>query len=385
LPNTREKFDLNIYCIEITTTQYCNFRCNYCFENNTEINCSKNLEFDFNVLIEKIDKVLNSNWFKTEFDSLEIAFWGGEPTLNYKMITKILDYYADNPIVNFFMYSNGGFPKRLLNFVRRLKDKKHSNPKIKKWRFQISYDGNPIHDICRKTVSGKPSSEIVKTTIKTLVENGLDVVAKGTCPVNMFKYLPASWIDALGLYNDSGGKVIYAVTIDYHGGITDKQFKEAEDALLTIARYEKEFYKKHGKFLSNIFSYNKQFCSSGRNMVCIDVDGKAYFCHGAMYNNCPEMQYTSIYDNDFVDQLERKYYEIPVPEDIDECKDCVSTMCLRCNIMKYIYSSKDSLQEKFNDWTSQPEQCEFYKMSGRITRALLQLLEGEKQNAMRMQ
>ena len=385
MANTKIRSDLNIYCVEITTTQHCNFRCNYCFENTTEINCSQNLEKDFDLLVKRLNEILESEWFNEEFDSLELCFWGGEPTINYKMIKKILDIYADNPMVNFFMYSNGAFPKRLLNFINSFEGLEHAHPKIKKWRFQVSYDGNPIHDLCRKTVSGKPSSEIVRGTIKTLVDNGHQVVAKGTCPTEYLKYLPNCWTDMVNLYNEHNGQVGYAVTVDYHGDITPEQMKEAEKALLKVARFEKTFHRVHNKFLSNIFSTNRQFCSSGRNMVCIDVDGEAYFCHGAMYNDCKEMHYTSIYDDNFLEKLKEKYEIIPVPEESGDCVDCIATMCLRCNVMKYVYSKKDSLLERFNDWTCQPAQCEYYKMVGRITTALFQILEEDKQNAMRMQ
>jgi radical SAM protein with 4Fe4S-binding SPASM domain len=282
------------------------------------------------------------------------------------------------------MYSNGAFPNRLFKFIDRFKNKKHKNERIKKWRFQISYDGNPIHDLCRRTVSGKHTSHLIKKTIMDLTEKGHDVVIKGTCPVTMFKYLPSAWADALNLFNESGGKITYAVTVDYHEGISEEQLKEAENSILKIARYEKEFHKVHGKFLSNFFTPNRMFCSSGRNMLCIDVDGQVYFCHGAMYHDCNELNYTSIYDDSFLEKVKQKYESIPIPEETDECIDCIASMCLRCNVMKYVNSKKDSLEERFNDWTCQPQQCKYYKMVGRISVALFQILEEEKQNAMRM-
>lgn len=383
MANTKNRLTHSIYCIEITTTQYCNFRCSYCFENNTEINHSKNLEHDFNLLVKRIDEFLESEWFNKEFDSLELAFWGGEPTINYKMIDKILDRYADNPKTNFFMYSNGAFPKRLLDYVNRLKDKKHQNPKIKKYRFQVSYDGNPIHDLSRKTISGKPTSEIVKDSIRQLVEAGEEIIVKGTCPLEYVKYIPKSWLEMKSLNEKYDGMVGYALTVDYHEVVAKETLLELEKALIQVAKYEREYHRKYGKFLSNIFSENRLFCSSGKTMVSIDVDGKVYFCHGAIYHEeCEkEMQYTSIYDNDFVEKLKEKYYTIPLSEESEVCKECISTMCLRCNVMKYICSKKETLSEKFNDWTSQPDQCEFYKMLGRITRALYYTIK-EDQNAL---
>lgn len=383
MANIETKLETNIYCIEITTTQHCNFRCTYCFENNTEINCSKNLEQDFDTLIKRIDEVLESEWFNETFDSLELCFWGGEPTLNYKMIKKIVERYGDHPKTNFFMYSNGAFPKRILHFIKSLENKKHENPKIKKWRFQISYDGNPVHDLCRKTVAGHPTSLKVIDSIREIRQEGYEVVAKGTCPVEYVRFLTDCWLDVfkLFIYHGIAG---YALTIDYHGGMTDQQLKEVEKELIKIAKLERAFHKKHGKFFSNIFSENKNFCSSGKNMVAIDVDGKAYFCHGAMYNDCDEMQYTSIYDDNFLNEIKKKYEEIPIPKETDECADCVSTMCLRCNVMKYIYSKKETLNERFNDWTSQPDQCKYYKMVGMITRALFGVIKEDQQDGLRM-
>ena len=114
-------------------------------------------------------------------------------------------------------------------------------------------------------------------------------------------------------------------------------------------------------------------------MAAIDVDGKVYLCHGAMYcNRKDELQYTSIYDNNFNKKLKEMYDLIPIPKEVKECENCVALMCLKCNVMKYLASKKTGLVERFHDFLSQPDQCEYYKIAGRIGRGLLLLIEEEE-------
>lgn len=374
----------NLYCIEITTTQTCNFRCSYCFENNSQLNLSHNLEKDFHLLTKRIDDLLNSDWFKSEFDGLEICFWGGEPTINFKMIKKILDIYKDNEMVYFFIYSNGSFPKRLFKMVETLKDQP-GPPNINKFRFQISYDGNPIHDLCRRTVSNKPSSQIVIKNIDYLINKGLKTVLKATCPIEYIKYIPDCWDDVHNLYKKYKKDISYALTLDYHEKLSTDDLIEAEKVLLSVAKKEYKFYKEYGHFLSNIFMRNKRLCSSGRNMTAIDVDGEAYFCHGAIYCDKKEdFHYNSIYNDDFVEKIKKMYEFIPIANQKKECEHCVALMCLKCNVIKYVRSKKTGFIEKFHDFLSQPDHCEYYKIAGRIGRGLLLLIEEDKKNGLHM-
>lgn len=381
---TSSKKNLNLYCIEITTTQRCNFRCSYCFENNSQLNLSNNLEKDFPLLIKRIDDLLNSDWFKNGFDGLEICFWGGEPTINFKMIKKILDKYKDNKMVYFFIYSNGTFPKRLFKMFEELKDQPKP-PRVNKFRFQISYDGNPIHDMCRRTVSNKPSSQTVIKNVEWLINKGLKINLKATCPIEYIKYIPDCWDDINNLYKKYEKNISYALTLDYHQKLSSDDIKEAEKALIKVAKKEYKFHKEHNHFLSNIFLENRRLCSSGRNMMAIDVDGKSYLCHGAIYCDKKEdFQYTSIYDNNFTKKIKEMYELIPIPEEDKVCENCVALMCLKCNIIKYTYSKKTGFIEKFHDFLSQPDHCEYYKIAGRIGRGLLLLIEEDKKNALYM-
>jgi len=259
-----------------------------------------------------------------------------------------------------------------------LKDKK-APPKLTKFRFQISYDGNPIHDLCRKTITGKPTSQTVLKNIDYLISKGLKTTLKATCPVEYIRYIPECWDDINILYNKHKKNIAYALTLDYHTKLSKEDLKEAEAMLIIIAKKEYKFYKKHGHFLSNMFTKNKRLCSAGSNMAAIDVDGKVYFCHGAIYcDKKDELQYTSIYDNNFNDKLKKMYDLIPIPKELKQCENCVAIMCLKCNVMKYVSSKKTNLVDKFHDFLSQPDQCEYYKIAGRIGRGLLSIIEEER-------
>lgn len=372
LKDTKSESKLH-YNIEITVTDSCNFRCDYCFENKTP-KVFKNFK-DLDLFYKRVDELLNSEWFKETFSGLQITFWGGEPFVNYSLVKEISNHYADDERVHYFVYTNGSFSNELLDWLDTLRNKKCFA--VNKVRYQISYDGNPVHDLCRRDTKEKPTSKTVLETINRLAQNDCKIYLKATVPHKYLKYIDRCWNDIHELYKRyTKPEIKYALTVDYHSEMSEEYFNEAEEAVLRVARKEIEFYKENKRFLSTIFDSHKKLCIAGKAMAAINIDGNVYTCHGAMYSkNKDYLKITSIYDSDFVERLKNIYELIPHPKEPDICENCISLICLRCNVLKYEMSKKEGFAERWTDYTAQKDLCEFYKMTGRIGRALYSLIK----------
>jgi len=376
LKNTKKSSEKRYLAIELTTTQACNFRCEYCFENDY---CTP----DDNIVTNRLDEVIESlknlftsEFFEENFGLGKITFWGGEPTLNTKLIEKVVDSFIDDKRIGFFIYTNASRMKEMLPIFNKLKGEKIKNEP--RFTIQISYDGNPVHDMRRKTRSGEPSSKICLEAMKLLKDNDIPFALKATLAQRDFKYLPEIWNDFEKLHNEFGTS--YSLTSDYENPEIYKYWDEIEEALLEISKKEYHFYKKHGRFLSNLFKGSKRFCSAGKNMFTIDIDGRMFLCHGCLYSDSKEdLSFSSIFEDDFIEKIKESYDKFFITErQPEECENCVAGLCIRCNTRKYISSNKEEFLDKWYDYTSQKDLCDFYKMLGRIGRALTEILKEEK-------
>jgi sulfatase maturation enzyme AslB (radical SAM superfamily) len=84
------------YNIELTTTQDCNFRCKYCFENDKETPDKNLIQTNLPFVKNQLQKLFNDDWFNNKFESFQIVFWGGEPSLNINIIKSWIGYHNKN-------------------------------------------------------------------------------------------------------------------------------------------------------------------------------------------------------------------------------------------------------------------------------------------------
>jgi len=366
-----------LYALEITTTEGCNFNCSYCFERGTEPKVFDDKNHD--LLIKRIHELLDNDWFKKEYEGLKIIFWGGEPTLNMSLCDKIIKEFQDNEKVCFFIYTNGSTMEKFIDILKIVKDKPFIDGDHSKFVVQVSYDGNPINDECRiPRDKDCLSSTIVRNAIELLHESNVEFGLKATIAWDNFRWLPLVWDDFYSLYKEFGESIAYSATVDYYNVGFHKYEDIVKQSILNIARKEILFYRQNKKFLSNIFSVNKAICATGKSMATVDTQGNISYCHGCLYSE-NDFVYTSIFKDDFIDSIKESHefftkYEV----EPDECKNCPSGLCLRCNVRKHDASKKESLQEKWFDYTSQQELCEYYKLIGKIGTAIRLILREEK-------
>lgn len=374
-----------IYHVDVTLTDDCNFACKYCFERG-QFN-THTLE-NVDLFIRRMDELLESLFFKTNYKMLNIGFWGGEPTLRPDLINTIVKKYWNDERVKFFVYSNGYDIDSILDLVVAHKDTMllGGHPKF---FTQISYDGMPIHDIDRVLRGGKLTSTIVRQTILELDKLGVPSTIKSTVTPATFKYLYSAYEDILDIWNSGKDKQTirnstYFPTIDYHNleKYTESELevakKELEDSLVKIAKREIEHTKKYNRFFLSWFGGNKALCSAGRDMVTVDWDGKTYKCHGCVYDEEKESHLvSSLSDADFIKKLEESnkfhcqdFGFLPI-----ECKNCDAPFCLKCNVVKFEHSDKTQYLDKWRDYPVQKTLCDFYHINGKVWKAINQILK----------
>lgn len=370
----------NQFTLEITTTALCNLGCTYCFE-GVKTN-KERLDDKVDVIKKRIYELLDSEWFKTEYGSLNVSFWGGEPTLNAGLIVDVMQEFQDQEDIEFHIYTNAYNRKRLDQVVDHVD--------ISKLQIQVSYDGKEINDEFRLTLTGKPTSDEVVGNLEYLARKGVRVSLKSTIPLKTMDSLYRTWKDFEKLYenlNSIGPNVYvtYAPTIDYVEDIPRENLEgliaSFRKDMLLIAKEEIAFYKKHHRHLCSWFagSDSKSHCASGANMHAIDVDGNSYACHGSLYSpNKESMKGASILDDNWLDAviaMSKSYTEAikVVPE---TCVNCEATTCMICPVSS-LDNSKNT--EFFDRWTDRwvNNMCGFFKTFGEIDRTVQAYLYNE--------
>ena len=371
---------MNQFTLEITTTALCNLGCTYCFEGvKTD---KRRLDDKVELVKQRIHEFVDSEFFNKSYDHLNLSFWGGEPTLNGKLIIDIINEFSDNEKIGFHIYTNGYNRKRLDDILEAVD--------TRNLHIQISYDGKEINDIFRITHSGKPTSQQVVENIEYFARKGVSLSLKSTVPIRSMKGLHKTWLDFKALHEKLNGigkniNVTYSPTIDYVENIPKENLPQLIEnfrtEMLKVAKEEIVFFKEHGHHLCTWFNGSdaKQHCASGAHMHAIDVDGQTYACHGSLYSPNKElMKGSSIEQDTFVADVEKmsKAYSIPIRDVSDICKGCVATTCMICPVSSLDNSQKEDYFDRWTDrWVN--NMCGFFKAFGEIDRTVQSYLQGE--------
>lgn len=375
---------MNVYSFDISMTDACNFRCQYCFEEGCYNPTMMNESTAINV-IKSIDTFLNSDIFKNNYDILQLGFWGGEPTLNIDIMQLFLSHYRNNNRVKFFIYTNGYDVAPIMPILIEYKNE-YAFDNTPKLFTQISYDGNPVHDMKRKHVNGNTTSEKVYGSIELLHMSQIPYSIKSTITPDTFKDMYSAYLDVLNRHillnktfsghNWKNG--VYFPTIDYYSLTIenfDTYYSDLRSSLLKIASEEYKYFKQYNKFFFSWFNPNLAICSAGLSMSCIDTSGELYKCHGCLYSSNKADHYIgNITDIDLIRHVREQHSkQLCILPEI--CKNCYAEYCLKCNSAKYDFSTKSDYMERWTDYTVQPYLCEFYKLNTKIKHGLLKLLE----------
>ncbi len=374
-----------MYSIDLTTTGACNFNCDYCFE-HIDSHGGIFLDKNYELLFRRIDELLESDFFKKNYNLLGLNFWGGEPTLNPKFITNCFEQYKNDDRIRFMLYTNGSNFDVIFDIADSVKNVLVSGHP--KFVIQVSYDGQPVHDIYRTKKDGSLTSSYVRDRILSLEKADIPYSIKATITVEAFKYLSYCYEDIVEIFNigrmDKWKNNTFFPTVDYYhisqydDDVFERCLGELKKALVSIASKDIDFYKKFNRFFFAWFNQNKAICSAGKDLVVIDVDGKVYKCHGCLYTDLKNDHYiTSIEDDNFVDKLVDSFkLHSPLMHILPpRCRTCTTPYCLKCNAAKYDKSVKPNYTDKWIHYDVEPRLCRVFKVNESVVLAIKEILK----------
>ncbi len=130
--------------IEVSVSDSCNKRCKYCFENKSGCFSRKSKSYDEDLLLKLIlDKCHDIE--NGEYTGLTISFWGGEPFLNMRFMTRVIEHTLKYSFVRYHIYTNGTLVNEIENFSNVNSIRKNSE----RISIQVSYDGDQHNELMR--------------------------------------------------------------------------------------------------------------------------------------------------------------------------------------------------------------------------------------------
>lgn len=281
-------FRINPSDIVFYLTEQCNMKCTYCYNSSSDKKDS---------LSERDVKKTLDYIFKYNKNKKNITLYGGEPTLNLKIINYIIEYIErKKESVSFILSTN------LLELNESLIESIKKMISLGDLNISISVDGiMEIHDLYRKDEKGNGTyNKIMNNILKLSIEINLfkeinniknDFSITQLTMINHFNvgylknivetFFKNTFITDMNLYlpNYNGKKSNIFLTED------DFRF------IFTIEEYlYKKYTTKHSdldKMFSNIgtknkgidITYHKSMCSTNRDSLAIRSNGDIAFCY----------------------------------------------------------------------------------------------------------
>lgn len=257
----------------IDLTEACNLACTYCF---TWGKTKKKLSFEMGKRI--IDFFYD--WTEPNEQHYEISFWGGEPLLEFPLMTKLIEYSQSKPLGSKTAY--GGTTNGLL-----LDEYKLIWMRENKAKFMISIDGvKEVHDQFRVYPNGHGSWDDLAKKIPIILKYWPDARFRLSLTSTLIPYFMKSieW-----LYNEGVRWIAFSPVFEEDW--SDDKLKELEEQLIHLS----EFINSHPGFFCHHMTdpgrgiWQQYPCGAGRSYVGFSTEGKIYPCHRFnKYGDTPE-------------------------------------------------------------------------------------------------
>ena len=280
--------------LQLFVAQACNLKCKYCYAENNESN--SRLKFmSEEIAFASIDYLIKKSRRRK---NLQITFFGGEPTMNFDLIRKVVAYCdkrgnADNKTFTFELITNGSLlDKEMADFVLD-----------RDFLLFVSIDGwREMNNYQRPSADGKDYFDKIIYNAQYLV-NGLrerrsrekvKIRANLTSDYHDVKSV-ANFLESFG-FDYIGIGAITPLAYEATGtpmAMTHEQLDELEEVqgeMLLKAIAEKASGKRPGPYINRLL--NKTInnakrmhttmgvtCGIGRNTNAVDSDGNIFPCH----------------------------------------------------------------------------------------------------------
>jgi uncharacterized protein len=280
--------------LQLFMAQQCNLKCKYCYGENNESNQRQKL-MTFEVAKQSVDYLIKRSGNRP---NLQVTFFGGEPTLNFEGIRKVVSYCKEvgsdlGKEFVFELITNG-----------TLLDKEKSDFLLDNdFLLFVSIDGSrEMNNFQRPSVSGKDYYDTILKNALYLVQESRRRKSKHRVKIRANLTSEFHDVGAVSNYLESFGFRLIGIgsinSLPYAPDSTpmalteeqqDEISLEMESMLLDILEKKKRG-ERVGAYGNRLF--NKTFstaartrstmgiiCGIGRNTNAVDCDGSIYPCH----------------------------------------------------------------------------------------------------------
>lgn len=303
---------LTDYGIELTLTENCNACCNYCYQGTTHRQIYMSEETAFNI-INKVKDDPNFNGY--------INFFGGEPTLCYNLVSKIIDTYPD---FKYSLVSNGTFiyNDKWDKYISKLDS------------INISIEVNNEDALYQRKI--KDLKELIDKVCSYDIETRFTIVVGD--------HLIGKEKDLLDISNYILSKNVH---LHYFTNLKpDKIYNNEKfiDFLYWFKERDMYIYKKLINYTYNTLKYfnykSNQICDL-EETIHFNTDGSIIPC-GQYVNN---FNYDKVYYYNIIDMLEyaneniNKFATADTKLDKFNCNNCIIKNKTHCNICQAVTDS----------------------------------------------
>jgi len=325
----------------------CNLRCRYCFASKGEYHGQKAL-MSYEVGKQALDFLIAHSGNRV---NLEVDFFGGEPTMNFDVVKKLVAYGRSreeeaNKKFRFTLTTNG----ILLNDeILEFANKEMGN-------LVLSIDGRrDVNDRMRPTASGSGSYDIIMPKFKKAADsrNQTNYYVRGT-----YTHYNTDFSEDVLHLHDCGFEQI-SVEPAVSDPKEDYALRE-EDVPVLLEQYDllaKEIIKrrKEGRFI-NFFHFMIDLeggpcvakrlsgCGAGGEYMAVTPWGDLYPCHQFVGNE--EFKLGNVYDGVVNKELSGKFTSCNVYTK-DKCADCFAKFYCSGGCMANSYNSTGDINGNY--------------------------------------
>ncbi|MBL6956671.1 MAG: nif11-like peptide radical SAM maturase [Chlorobium phaeobacteroides] len=310
--------------IALFITQNCNLACTYCYGKEGGYGSSGHMNSA--TARKAIDWLIKQSG---DIKTLGVAFFGGEPLLNFSLMKKVVEYARQRGAE-----SNKDFEFSITTNGSLLTDEKIAFLNENKINPIVSFDGSKdVQDAQRPFKGGQGSYDVIEPKIRKLLETFPNATARGT-----LKGATKPKEVTVALNNIGFRSTHMTIASPSLFDAPDKRMEEecgsrsmttdldlgAEDLLVSIKSRDADrlsWLKENGDLVSRLTAFvnkeKKYFgCGAGRAYVGVDNTGGVFLC--ARFVGTKEYKLGNVFEGQ---PSREKYMNSPI-RTVEECKNC---------------------------------------------------------------
>ena len=252
--------------IALNVAERCNMRCSYCYAGEGDYGSNTLMSFD------TASRAIR--YFSRRGEPLHVSFFGGEPLLNFKLITEIVEWCEREKISCSYSITTNALllNERHIEFFKR-----HSIS------MKISYDGKETQPLQRKAIDPMEKNLEIEHKFNLLERTEI----KSTISRKNLSYFAS---DLLHTLNTTDKRVHYTrVASSREEDVFKKedieqlgsQLNELFETLIQEKSWDKILRISNLRiYLKDIkYGLRRPFCGAGLNYLSVSTSGKFYLCH----------------------------------------------------------------------------------------------------------